>query len=144
MINNMTDKEKLAYAIAYVAHKGQTDKVGVEYINHPLTVASLCKTEDERVVALLHDVVEDTNITLNDLSIFFEPKIVEALKLLTHTDDEPYLEYIAKIKENNLSKTVKIADLSHNMDLSRMKTPTSKDYDRVENKYKPAMELLKR
>ena len=144
MINNMTDKEKLAYAIAYVAHKGQTDKVGVEYINHPLTVASLCKTEDERVVALLHDVVEDTNITLNDLSIFFEPKIIEALKLLTHTDDEPYLEYIAKIKENNLSKTVKIADLSHNMDLSRMKTPTSKDYDRVENKYKPAMELLKR
>ena len=144
MINNMTDKEKLAYAIAYVAHKGQTDKVGVEYINHPLTVASLCKTEDERVVALLHDVVEDTNITLNDLSIFFEPKIIEALKLLTHTDDEPYLEYIAKIKENNLSKTVKIADLTHNMDLSRMKTPTSKDYDRVENKYKPAMELLKK
>ena len=144
MINNMTDKEKLAYAIAYVAHKGQTDKVGVEYINHPLTVASLCETEDERVVALLHDVVEDTNITLNDLSIFFEPKIIEALKLLTHTDDEPYLEYIAKIKENNLSKTVKIADLTHNMDLSRIKNPTKKDYDRVENKYKPAMELLKR
>ena len=141
MINNMTDKEKLAYAIAYVAHKGQTDKVGVEYINHPLTVASLCETEDERVVALLHDVVEDTNITLNDLSIFFEPKIIEALKLLTH-NDEPYLEYVAKIKENNLSKSVKIADLTHNMDLSRIKNPTKKDYDRVENKYKPAMEFL--
>ena len=144
MMNNMKEKEKLAYAIAYVAHKGQVDKVGKDYINHPLTVASYCKTEDERVVALLHDVVEDTNITLEDLSKFFDSNIIDALKLLTHDDDTPYMEYVARIKENEIAKAVKIADLTHNMDLSRFENPTKWDYDRVEYKYKPAMEILKK
>lgn len=144
MINKMTDKEKIAYEIAYKAHKGQYDKAGVEYINHPLTVASYCKTEDERIVALLHDVVEDTNVTLDDLSKIFDKEIIDALRLLSHTDDTPYLEYVARIKENNLAKAVKIADLTHNMDMSRFKNPTKWDYDRVENKYKPAMELLRK
>lgn len=144
MINKMTDKEKIAYEIAYKAHKGQYDKAGVEYINHPLTVASYCKTEDERIVALLHDVVEDTNVTLDDLSKIFDKEIIDALRLLSHTDDTPYLEYVARIKENNLAKAVKIADLTHNMDMSRFKNLTKWDYDRVENKYKPAMELLRK
>ena len=144
MINNMTDKEKLAYEIAYNAHKGQVDKTGKEYINHPLTVASYCKSEDERIVALLHDVVEDTNVTLKSLSEKFDTHIIEALKLLTHSDEEPYLEYVARIKKNELAKAVKIADLTHNMDLSRFENPTKWDYERVENKYKPAMELLKK
>ena len=144
MINKMTDKEKIAYEIAYKAHKGQYDKAGVEYINHPLTVASYCKTEDERIVALLHDVVADTNVTLDDLSKIFDKEIIDALRLLSHTDDTPYLEYVARIKENNLAKAVKIADLTHNMDMSRFKNPTKWDYDRVENKYKPAMELLRK
>lgn len=142
MINNMTEKEKLAYAIAYTAHKGQYDKSGKEYINHPLTVASFCKTEDERIVALLHDVAEDTNITLDDLAKFFNQNIIDALRLLTHKDDTPYLEYVAKIKENELAKAVKIADLTHNMDMSRFENPTQKDFDRLEYKYKPALELL--
>ena len=116
----------------------------MEYINHPLTVASYCKTEDERIVALLHDVVEDTNVTLDDLSKIFDKEIIDALRLLSHTDDTPYLEYVARIKENNLAKAVKIADLTHNMDMSRFKNPTKWDYDRVENKYKPAMELLRK
>jgi (p)ppGpp synthase/HD superfamily hydrolase len=140
----MTKKEKQAYEIAYNAHKGQVDKSGKDYINHPLTVASYCKSEDERIVALLHDVVEDTNITLEDLSKIFDKKIIDALSLLTHSDDEPYMEYVAKIKENKLARNVKIADLTHNMDLSRLENPTKDDYDRVENKYKPAMELLRK
>ncbi len=144
MINNMTEKERLAYEIASVAHKGQVDKAGKEYINHPLTVASYCNSEDERIVALLHDVVEDTNVTLEELSKIFDSNIIEALRLLTHRDDEPYLEYVEKIKENKLAKAVKIADLTHNMDLSRFKNPTKWDYERVENKYKPAMEILKK
>ena len=144
MINNMTEKEKLAYEIAFEAHKGQVDKSGKDYINHPLTVASYCNSEDERIVALLHDVVEDTNVTLEELSKIFDSNIIEALKLLTHIDDEPYLEYVARIKENKLAKAVKIADLTHNMDLSRFENPTKWDYERIENKYKPAMELLKK
>lgn len=144
MINNMSEKERLAYAIAYVAHKGQYDKVGVDYINHPLTVSSLCQNEDEKIVALLHDVVEDTNISFDDLSKFFDDKIIEALKLLTHKNDEPYMNYIARIKKNSLAKTVKIADLTHNMDITRFKNPSIKDYERIENKYKPALEYLKK
>ena len=65
-------KLEFAYAIALVAHKGQVDKAGVDYINHPKSVASKCKTEKEKIVALLHDVVEDTNVTLEDLSQFFD------------------------------------------------------------------------
>jgi (p)ppGpp synthase/HD superfamily hydrolase len=140
----MTKKERLAYEIASVAHKGQVDKSGKEYINHPLTVASYCNSEDERVVALLHDVVEDTNVTLEDLAKFFDSNIIDALKLLTHSDDEPYLEYVTRIKENKLAKAVKIADLTHNIDLSRFENPTKWDYDRVEFKYKPAMQILKK
>lgn len=142
MINNMTEKEKLAYEIAYKAHLGQVDKTGKEYINHPLTVASYCKTEDERIVALLHDVVEDTDVTIEYLSKYFDEHIIEALKLLTHTSDIAYMDYVAKIKGNNLAKNVKIADLTHNMDLSRFENPSKRDYERVENKYKPAIELL--
>ena len=144
MKNNMTEKEMVAYAIAYVAHKGQYDKVGVEYINHPLTVASYCNSEDERIVALLHDVAEDTNITLEDLSEFFDSNIIEALKLLTHDHNTPYMDYVARVKENPIAKAVKIADLTHNMDMTRFKNPTQRDYERLENKYKPAMEFLKK
>ena len=116
MINNMTPKEKIAYEIAYKAHLGQVDKTGKEYINHPLTVASYCKTEDERIVALLHDVVEDTDVTIEYLSKYFDEHIIEALKLLTHTSDVAYMDYVAKIKQNVIAKNVKIADLTHKMD----------------------------
>ena len=142
MKNNMTEKEKLAYEIASKAHSGMFDKAGKEYINHPLTVASFCKTEDERIVALLHDVIEDTEVTIEELAIHFDSNIIEALKLLTHDDNELYMEYIDKIKGNKLAKAVKIADLTHNIDLSRFNSPTQKDYDRLENKYKPALEFL--
>ena len=138
----MTEKIKLAYAIALVAHKNQYDKVGVSYINHPLTVSNNLETEDEKIVGLLHDVVEDTAVTLDDLRLFFDENIIEAINLLTHKEDDSYMDYLAKIKENKLAKAVKLADLRHNMDMSRFENPTDKDYERLEKKYKPAYEFL--
>ena len=82
----MTEKERLAFGIAFGAHtgQGQMDYAGLEYIGHPLTVYLGCDTEDERIVALLHDVVEDTKVTLEDLSMFFDNNIIEALKVISH------------------------------------------------------------
>lgn len=133
---------ELALKIATEAHKGQVDKAGVPYINHPLTVASLVETEEEKIVALLHDTIEDTNITEQDLLNYgFSNKIVEAVKLLTHNKNVPYMDYVAKIKDNELARKVKIADLTHNSDLSRLKEITDKDKKRYE-KYQKALLYL--
>ena len=133
---------ELAYAIALVAHKGQVDKAGVDYINHPLTVASKCNSEKAKIVALLHDVVEDTKVTLDDLRLFFDDEIVDAIDLLTHRESDAYATYLSKIKNNELARIVKLADLENNMDLSRLPNPTELDYQRLENKYKPAYKFL--
>lgn len=133
---------ELALKIATEAHKGQVDKAGVPYINHPLTVASLVETEEEKIVALLHDTIEDTNITEQDLLNYgFSNKIVEAVKLLTHNKNVPYMDYVAKIKNNELARKVKIADLTHNSDLSRLKEITDKDKKRYK-KYQNALLYL--
>ena len=138
----MTDKVKLAYAIAFTAHKGQKDKVGMDYINHPLTVSNNCLTIDEKIVALLHDVLEDTQVTKEDLLIFFDDYIVEAVELLTKSKEESYTDYLAKIKQNKIARKVKIQDLKHNMDISRFKEPSEWILNRIETKYKPALEFL--
>lgn len=133
---------ELALKIATEAHKGQVDKAGVPYINHPLTVASLVDTEEEKIVALLHDTIEDTSITEQDLIDYgFTNEIVEAVKLLTHNKNVPYMDYVAKIKDNELARKVKIADLTHNSDLSRLKEITDKDKKRYE-KYQKALLYL--
>lgn len=133
---------ELALKIATEANKGQVDKAGVPYINHPLTVASLVDTEEEKIVALLHDTIEDTNITEQDLIDYgFPNEIVEAVKLLTHNKNVPYMDYVAKIKDNELARKVKIADLTHNSDLSRLKEITEKDKKRYE-KYQKALLYL--
>ncbi|WP_375168466.1 HD domain-containing protein [Sneathia vaginalis] len=133
---------ELALKIATEAHKGQVDKAGVPYINHPLTVASLVDTEEEKIVALLHDTIEDTNITEQDLIDYgFPNEIVKAVKLLTHNKNVPYMDYVAKIKDNELARKVKIADLTHNSDLSRLKEITDKDKKRYE-KYQKALLYL--
>ncbi|WP_308545011.1 HD domain-containing protein [uncultured Sneathia sp.] len=139
---NIMNKYELALKIATEAHKGQVDKAGVPYINHPLTVASLVDTEEEKIVALLHDTIEDTNITEQDLIDYgFPNEIVEAVKLLTHNKNVPYMDYVAKIKDNELARKVKIADLTHNSDLSRLKEITEKDKKRYE-KYQKALLYL--
>lgn len=139
MFSEMTKK---ALIIAFNAHNGQYDKSGVPYIFHPYEVARYMNTEEEIITALLHDVVEDTNIKLNDLSdAGFSNNVIEALKLLTHDENVPYLDYVKHIKINPLAKTVKLADLKHNSNIGRIKEPNEWDYQRID-KYKNAIKIL--
>ena len=137
-----TPATKMAMKICYEAHKNQVDKNGIPYIFHPVHLAEQMTTEDEICVALLHDVVEDSGYTLEDLKMAgFNESILAALRLLTHGDNVPYMDYIAAIKNNPLATKIKLADLSHNSDLARLDKVTEKDLKRVE-KYKKAREVL--
>ena len=116
-----TDKTKRAMKLCYEAHKGQVDKTGVPYVFHPFHVAEQMTDEATTIVALLHDVVEDTDYTLEDIAALgFGQEVVDAVALMTHEDDVPYLEYVARLKDNPLARAVKLADLAHNSDLSRL------------------------
>lgn len=138
-----TTLTKKALDIASRAHKDQMDKSGLPYIFHPFHLAEQMTDEATCCVALLHDVVEDTPLTFEDLEKEgFYPEIIEALKLLTHDDDVEYMDYVAEIKKNPIARAVKLADLRHNADLSRLEKPTEKDILRRE-KYLGAIEFLK-
>ncbi len=133
----------VARYVAEKAHYGQVDKSGVDYIQHPLTVASLVDGEKEKICALLHDVMEDTEFSEKSLRILFGDEIVDTLLLLTHRDSDGYDEYIKKISSSELATKVKIADLTHNSDLSRFKGEiTEKDMKR-HDKYQRALVFLK-
>lgn len=136
-----TEGTQKAMQIAYEAHHGQVDKSGVPYIFHPIHLAEQMKTEEECIVALLHDVVEDTDITFEQLEEYFSNTVIEAIKLLTHDDSVEYMEYVRNIKKNPIARTVKLADLSHNSDVTRMKEVTEKDL-RCREKYKKAIQIL--
>lgn len=126
-----TDATKKAMRLCYDAHKNQVDKSGIPYIFHPIHLAEQMQNEETTIVALLHDVVEDSSYTFEDLeSMGFSERILTAVKLLTREPGVPYMEYIAKIKENPIARTVKLADLAHNSDLSRLKKQT-KRFSRV-------------
>ena len=131
-----------ALKIAYSAHLGQVDKSGVPYIFHPFYVAMQMDNTDEIVTALLHDVLEDSDITIDEIeNIGVSKKVVEALLLLTHDESMKYLDYIEKLKTNDLARKVKLADLHHNSDESRLEADTQKTRERRE-KYKKAIEIL--
>lgn len=131
-----------ALAIAEDAHKGQVDKAGVDYIQHPLFVASLVEGELAKTVALLHDVVEDSDWTLEDLRKEGLPEeVVQAVGILTKKRNENYEEYILRVKQNPLARQVKLADLKHNSDLSRLANVTDRDRKRVA-KYQKAIAFL--
>ena len=116
-----TEMTKKALSLSFEAHKDQKDKSGMPYIFHPFHLAEQMKDEAATIVALLHDVVEDSDYTFEDLKREgFGPQILEALELLTHDPKVPYKDYVAKIKGNEIAKAVKLADLAHNSDLSRM------------------------
>lgn len=126
----------LALKIATDAHRGQFDKAGAPYINHPIAVANLVKNDDARIVALLHDVLEDTNITVNNLIHYgFNKTIIDAIVILTRKIDEDYEQYLERVKSNSIALEVKIADLTHNSDTTRIPSPTEEDYECVK-KYK--------
>ena len=137
-----TEKTKKALKLCFEAHKDQRDKSGLPYVFHPFHLAEQMETEETTVVALLHDVVEDTGYTLEDLAAMdFGETVIAALTLLTHDDSVDYMDYVRAIKENPVAKAVKMADLRHNSDLSRMDTVDDKILARRE-KYLKAMALL--
>ena len=136
------DQIQLAQQICQEAHYGQVDKAGKPYYLHPFAVADMCETEEEKVTAYLHDVLEDSEYDEVDLRMCgFSNKVVEAVKTLTKGIDEDYVHYIDRISQNKLATSVKLADLSHNMDISRIEHPIEDDYARVE-KYRAAMKRL--
>lgn len=112
----MTNK---AMKIAYAAHHGQVDYNGIPYIFHPIHLAESMDDEISCTVALLHDVVEDTSVTMEVLEKEFPPEVISALKLLTHDDHTDYFDYVRAIKGNPVTVKVKLADLNHNSDQSR-------------------------
>lgn len=132
----------IALAIARKAHAGQVDKAGIDYIQHPLYVASQVKTEQEKAVALLHDVLEDSDITAADLLAYgLSNEVVTAVQTLTKKKGQSYQDYLEKVKSNDLARVVKLADLKHNSDLSRLKSVSDTDRERVK-KYKNAIRYL--
>ena len=138
-----TTATKKALRLCFDAHKEQEDKSGLPYVFHPFHLAEQMQDETTTIVALLHDVVEDTDYTLEELKKEgFGDVVIDALALLTHDDDTPYMDYVARIKENPVAKAVKLADLAHNSDLSRMDTIDEKVMERYRN-YQEAIALLK-
>lgn len=121
-----------AIRIATEAHAGQVDKAGAPYIGHPRYVAEQLDSEDEKTVAYLHDVLEDTSVTGEDLARHFPPHILDAVIALTRNEHESYDEFIARVKQNPLARRVKLADLQHNMMLERIVQPTEADLQRLE------------
>lgn len=142
-MHTQQSQESIARAIAERAHAGQVDKAGKPYIGHPAHVAVSVEGDKAKAVAWLHDVVEDTPMTFDDLrAAGIDDEVLAALELLAHDKTVPYMEYVAAIRENDLARTVKLADLAHNSDLSRLPEVTDADLQRVE-KYRQAMGLLR-
>ena len=133
--------QELALQIAKEAHAKQVDKAGKDYIFHPVCVASYMDTDTEKAIAYLHDVLEDTDVTVDELRTLFPKEIVDTVILLTRRKNESYFEYIQRASKSKLAKKVKVADLLHNLDITRIKEPTKQDYGRLE-KYKKAILYL--
>ena len=133
-----------AMLLAYDAHHGQLDKGGVPYIFHPIHLAEQMPDELTTIVALLHDVVEDTPLTLDDLAGDFPPAIINALALLTHQPGTSYDDYIRTLRDDPIAATVKRADLLHNSDQSRLALSPTDDATRarLRQKYQKALAIL--
>ncbi len=142
MTSTLKTKIELAHQLARVYHEGQKDKAGVDYIKHPEFVADHVTEDAEKIVAYLHDTVEDTDLKPNIIKELFGEDILKSVLLLTHNKGEDYFEYVKRVKQDNVARAVKIADLTHNMQIDRIPNPTEKDYKRLE-KYKKAIEILK-
>ncbi|MDR0922038.1 MAG: HD domain-containing protein [Lactobacillales bacterium] len=136
------DYVRTALDIATRSHEGQRDKAGVDYIEHPKTVAGFVSLETEKAAAYLHDVLEDTDITADDLINQGIPvEVVQAVQILTKQKNQNYEEYLKLVKKNPIARIVKMADLRHNSDLSRIKQPQEVDFERCE-KYRKAIKYL--
>lgn len=134
-----------ALRISYDAHAGQVNKCGAPYVFHPHHIAEQMEDEVTACVALLHDVVEDTDVTLSDLAREFPAEVIEALRLLTHQPGVPYLDYVRSLATNPVARAVKRADLRHNMDETRYMGGTQPPADALERRrvtYRAALAIL--
>ena len=139
----MSTLEK-AILIATKTHKGQVDKAGEPYILHPLRVMMSVNSLEEKIVAVLHDVIEDSDMLPTYLFKFgFSEEIIDALEYLTKRKGEKYQDFIIRVSDNRLATIVKLADLNDNMNLSRIKNPTDEDFARA-GKYRLAHSFLRR
>lgn len=141
-----TQNTKLALTISSVVHQNQLDKGDMPYIYHPIIVAENMRTEDETIVALLHDTLEDSNEEtgkelMKTYERVFNGKVCEAIRILTKDKKEDYFDYIRRVKENDIAKAVKLEDLRHNSNLGRLKNPSQKDTRRTK-KYLEAIRIL--
>lgn len=128
--------------VAAKAHMGQLDKGGQPYILHPVRVMLQCKTIEEKTVALLHDVLEDTPVTVADLrQAGFPEEVVDAVVCLTKGEQEDYMAYIERVCNNPLAMGVKLADLADNMDLKRLPGLTPRDFQRLEKYIRAKMRI---
>ena len=132
-----------AIRLAVQAHRGQKDKAGAPYILHPLRVMLCMRSDIERMVAVLHDVLEDTQYTLLDLrQVGYPEPVLEALDCLSRRERETYGEFIKRVKANPLARKVKIADLEDNMDMRRISAPQEKDMERLEKYRRAWLDLM--
>lgn len=141
-----TAMTNLAMRVAYEAHHGQKDKSGQPYIFHPMHLAEQMNDEISVCVALLHDVAEDTAVTIEDMEKLFPKEVTDPLRLLTHEDGTDYFEYVRRLKSNPVAKAVKLADLEHNSDQTRFAGcdhADEKKLERLRKKYARAEAILR-
>lgn len=137
-INNLTK----AIEIACTAHMNQVDKAGQPYILHPLRLMMKFNTDEERIVAVLHDVVEDSDFTLDDLRrAGFTDSVVDAVNCVSKQGNEPYADFITRISLNELATKIKIQDIKDNLDVTRLESITDVDLQRIA-KYHKAIKTL--
>lgn len=140
-----TPLTRKAINLAYRAHEGQFDRGGLPYIFHPYHVAEQMEDEYAVCAAVLHDVVEDTDVGIDVIEREFPAEVAQAVRLLTHAPGTPYLEYIERLKDNPIARRVKLADLAHNMDETRSADQEAEPADKKRKrreKYKKAKEIL--
>ncbi len=130
-----------AKAWAYRLHEGQTDRAGQPYVTHPERVAARMDTPEERVVGWLHDTVEDTDLTLGEIEVFFGPETAAAVDAISRREGEAWEDYLERVKKNRVARAVKISDLIDNSNLSRLARVTLKDVER-QKKYNKALRYL--
>ena len=137
----MTTLEQ-AIALAAKQHEGQVDKANSPYILHPLRVMLNVPTIEHKIVAVLHDILEDTETTIEDLYQFgFQEHIIDAIVALTKKQGETRLEAAQRARQNPIARVVKLADINDNMNLSRIQSPTVKDFERLKE-YQQVRDLL--
>lgn len=139
-----TPQTKLAMEIAYRAHHGQRDKGGMPYVFHPYHLAEQMETELEVTAALLHDVVEDTDVTLEALrQAGITEEVLTVLDRLTRRKGEAYMDYIRRLLPDPTARKIKLADLNHNSDMSRLRPEDQEKVQYFQEKYRPALALLR-